>query len=71
MIVHGSFQPQSDGRSNGHKPTRQDVARRTTDDAPRAEAAPDIPPGTREWWERHWTESLEALKRYLEEREGI
>jgi hypothetical protein len=24
-------------------------------------------PGTREWWERFWTDAMERLKRYLEE----
>jgi hypothetical protein len=24
-------------------------------------------PGTREWWERFWTDALERLKRYLEQ----
>jgi hypothetical protein len=27
----------------------------------------DIDPGTREWWERLWTDALKRLKRYLEE----
>jgi hypothetical protein len=27
----------------------------------------DIDPGTREWWERFWTDALKRLKRYLEE----
>jgi len=27
----------------------------------------DLDPGTREWWERFWTDALERLKRYLEE----
>jgi hypothetical protein len=28
-------------------------------------------PGSREWWERYWTDALERLKRYLEEGEQI
>jgi hypothetical protein len=27
----------------------------------------DLDPGTREWWERFWTDALERLKRYLDE----
>ena len=36
------------------------------DDDVRGLPAPDVRPGTREWWERYRTEALEALKQQLE-----
>jgi hypothetical protein len=67
--MHGSFKP--DGRCPDRERPPQRAAGPTPDDDPREVTAPDIRAGTREWWERYWTDALEGLKRYLEEGEGI
>lgn len=57
--------PPSSGKSNGSQAAPPDDPRRTNGEEPTLE----MRPGTREWWENHWTEALNALKRYLEQGE--
>jgi hypothetical protein len=68
--VRGSFEQRPDRRLTGRQPDPYDGPRHTTAPRPSGERVPDLGPETREWWERYWTEALEALTRQVEGGEG-